>query len=86
MGYQIQFTPQAQRQLRRLSQDLQARIAVHIDALSQNPRPPGCKKLQGEDKLWRIRIGDYRVIYTIEDSTKTVDVTRIAHRKEVYEP
>jgi mRNA interferase RelE/StbE len=62
------------------------RIAGRIEKLAANPRPGGCKKLKGGVNEWRIRIGDYRVIYTIEDTTKTVDVTRIAHRKEVYQP
>jgi mRNA interferase RelE/StbE len=48
-------------------------------------RPPGCKKLKGGDKEWRIRVGDYRIVYVIDDTARTVDVTRIAHRREVYE-
>ena len=63
-----------------------ARIAGRIEKLAANPRPSGCKKLKGGVNEWRIRIGDYRVIYTVEDSTRAVEVTRIAHRKEVYEP
>jgi mRNA interferase RelE/StbE len=59
-------------------------IAGRIEKLADNPRPSGCKKLRGGANEWRIRIGDYRVVYTIEDNTKTVDVTRIAHRKEAY--
>jgi mRNA interferase RelE/StbE len=55
-----------------------------IEKLAENPRPSGCKKLKGGVNEWRIRIGDYRVIYAIEDNTKTVDVTRIAHRREAY--
>jgi mRNA interferase RelE/StbE len=61
------------------------RIAERIEKLSHNPRPSGCKKLKGGLGEWRIRIGDYRVVYTIDDRAKAVDVTRIAHRKEVYE-
>ncbi len=49
-----------------------------------NPRPTGCKKLVGGDKQWRLRIGEYRVVYEIDDQAKTVDVTRITHRREVY--
>ena len=49
------------------------------------PRPPGCKKLQGGKNHWRIRVGDYRIVYSIDDTGKTVNITRIAHRSEVYE-
>jgi mRNA-degrading endonuclease RelE of RelBE toxin-antitoxin system len=52
--------------------------------LSSVPRQSGCKKLKGGDKHWRIRIGDYRIVYEIDDEAKIVDVTRIAHRREVY--
>jgi mRNA interferase RelE/StbE len=56
-----------------------------LDALDVNPRPAGCKKLKSYKDQWRIRIGDYRVIYLIDESAKTVTVTRIAHRRKVYE-
>lgn len=56
-----------------------------LERLASAPRPSGCKKLKGGDNEWRIRIGDYRVVYEIDDTAKTVDVTRIAHRREVYE-
>jgi mRNA interferase RelE/StbE len=56
-----------------------------LDTLASNPRPHGCKKLKGGNQEWRIRVGDYRAVYEIDDTAKTVDVTRIAHRREVYE-
>ena len=56
-----------------------------LENLETTPRPPGCKKLKGGDHEWRIRIGDYRIVYVIDDAAKTVDVTRIAHRREVYD-
>jgi mRNA interferase RelE/StbE len=62
-----------------------ARIAPRLENLAANPRPPGCKKLKGGDKEWRIRVGDYRVVYTIDDTRLMVEVTRIRHRSEVYE-
>jgi mRNA interferase RelE/StbE len=61
-----------------------ARVAPRLDNLASNPRPPGCKKLKGGDKEWRIRVGDYRVVYTIDDARLLVEVTRISHRREVY--
>ena len=68
-----------------MSPDVIERILPKIRDLANNPRPPGCKKLHGYKDRWRIRIGDYRVVYAISDTAKRVDVTRIAHRREVYE-
>jgi mRNA interferase RelE/StbE len=56
-----------------------------LENLADNPRPPGCKKLKGGDKEWRIRVGDCRVVYTIDDAKSLVEVTRIRHRSEVYQ-
>jgi mRNA interferase RelE/StbE len=61
------------------------RVVSRLEALAQTPRPTGCKKLRGGDNEWRIRVGDYRAVYEIDDTAQTVDVTRIAHRREVYE-
>jgi len=58
---------------------------ARLEHLASAPRPPGCKKLRGGDKEWRIRVSDYRVVYVIDDTAKTVDVTRIAQRREVYD-
>jgi mRNA interferase RelE/StbE len=62
-----------------------ARVIPRIENLGTNPRPSGCKKLRSAYYEWRIRIGEYRVVYTIDDPKKEVEVTRIAHRREVYE-
>jgi len=83
--YAIVFAASAKRELRDLSPDLIERILPRIRDLAVGPRPPGCKKLHGYKDRWRIRIGDYRVVYTINDTAKIVDVTRIAHRREVYD-
>ena len=61
------------------------RIVPRLEALEFVPRPPGCKKLKGGHNEWRIRIGDYRAVYEIDDTALTVDVTRIAHRSGAYE-
>ncbi|WP_266366381.1 type II toxin-antitoxin system RelE family toxin [Tellurirhabdus rosea] len=61
------------------------RIAKAIDALARQPRPPGCKKLNGVSTLYRIRVGDYRVIYTIRDEQLLVLVIKIGDRKEIYD-
>ena len=62
-----------------------ARIDRKLESLADNPRPAGCKKLKGYKDQWRVRVGDWRVVYIIDDAAKLVSVTRIAHRREVYE-
>ena len=71
--------------MERLSDKLLAYLVSRIDGLVVNPRPFGCKKLRGYKDLWRIRVGDYRIVYIIDDEHKTASVTRVAHRGDVYE-
>jgi mRNA interferase RelE/StbE len=82
--YRIQFAPSASHQLGRLPRIVQRRIAMRIDQLAINPRPRGSIKLAGEDDLYRIRVGKYRVIYVIHDDQLIVLVLRIGHRRDVY--
>ncbi|MFA0752658.1 MAG: hypothetical protein IMHGJWDQ_000418 [Candidatus Fervidibacter sp.] len=84
MSYQVLFTPRAVRDIRRLQPELQQRLLKAIAALGDNPRPQGCEKVRGSDE-WRIRVGDYRVRYRIDDSQHQVIVTRIGHRNEIYD-
>jgi mRNA interferase RelE/StbE len=84
-SYDVVLTASAEKELNKLSGQLIARIVPRFESLASNPRPPGCKKLQGGDREWRIRVGDYRVVYTIDDSKLLVEVTRIRHRSKVYE-
>jgi mRNA interferase RelE/StbE len=63
---------------------LKRRLGAVIDALAANPRPPGCVKLAGEDAVWRVRVGDYRVLYEVHDDRLVVLVIRIAKRSEAY--
>jgi mRNA interferase RelE/StbE len=84
-SHRVVLTSSAEKELKGLSAQLNARIVPRLEALASNPRPPGCKKLKGGDKEWRIRVGDYRVVYTIDDARLLVEVTRIRHRSEVYE-
>ena len=84
MAHTIEFRPGARRDFQRLSPDVQSRLQPHIDTLAQTPRPPGCKKLRGETNLWRVRAGDYRIVYQIHDAVLLVVVVTIAHRREVY--
>jgi mRNA interferase RelE/StbE len=82
--YSVQFAPSAGRDLAALDKPVQRRVAARIDALAENPRPAGVTKLQGEANAWRIRVGDYRILYTIEDRRLVVLVIKIGHRREVY--
>jgi mRNA interferase RelE/StbE len=84
-SYKVALTSSAAKELQKLPNQVVARIFARIESLASNPRPPGCKKLQGGDREWRIRVGDYRVVYTIDDAGSLVEVTRIRHRKDVYE-
>ena len=83
-NYDVALTSTAEKELKTLSSQLVARIVPRLENLVSNPRPPGCKKLSGGDDEWRIRVGDYRVVYTIDDAQLLVEVTRIRHRSEVY--
>jgi mRNA interferase RelE/StbE len=83
-GYTVDFTTGAAKEIRKLDAGARRRILVSIAELVTDPRPEGCKKLAGEQNAWRIRIGDYRVLYEIEDDVLTVTVVRVAHRREVY--
>ncbi len=84
MPYAVEFLPSAQRQLAALPQEARRRIARKIETLRENPRPPGAMLFHAEDRLYRLRIGDYRVIYTIEGRRLVVLVIRIGHRKDIY--
>jgi mRNA interferase RelE/StbE len=84
-NYSIEIKPSAQKELDALDDALFARIDRKILALAANPRPSGCKKLKGYKDLWRIRIGDWRVLYIVDDAAKLVSITRVAHRREAYE-
>jgi mRNA interferase RelE/StbE len=82
--YSLEIKESAEKELDALDSPQFNRIDARILALATNPRPAGCKKLRGYKDQWRIRVGDYRVVYVIDDDSKTVTVTRIAHRREAY--
>lgn len=85
MTYRIEFVKQAAKQLKSLPTEEQQKIKIKIDALANNPRPDGVVKLAGEDALYRIRVGNYRVIYFIQDNQLLVIVLKIGHRRDVYQ-
>ena len=83
--YSLNIKQSAQKELDALDIAAFSRVDAKILMLAENPRPAGCKKLKGYKDLWRIRIGDYRVIYEIEDAVQSVVILRVAHRREVYD-
>jgi mRNA interferase RelE/StbE len=84
MAYAVEFSPSAEREFRKLARQIQRNLRPRIDALANQPRPTGAKKLKGRDDLWRIRVGDYRIVYEIQDRILVVLAVRVAHRREVF--
>jgi mRNA interferase RelE/StbE len=82
--HEVQIERAAEKDLRRLDDQTHDRVVKQIVALGKEPRPPGSKKLSGTTNDWRIRVGDYRVLYEIADSIRVVRVYRVRHRREVY--
>jgi mRNA interferase RelE/StbE len=84
MRYTTEFTTSAAREFRALDRQTQRRIATKIAVLSEDPLPPGVKKLQGEPDHWRLRAGDFRIIYRIDGRRVVIVIVKIGHRREVY--
>ena len=82
--FRILLERRAEKDLARLSPSVHDLVITAIQALVTNPRPPGCRKLTASQHDWRIRVGDYRVIYEIADKSRVVRVNRVRHRREVY--
>jgi len=85
MSYRIEVTPRAQKDLKALPVRERQRVADQIDALQADPRPPGCKKLEGKEDFYRIRVGDYRVVYLVKEEVLRILIVRVGDRKEIYE-
>jgi mRNA interferase RelE/StbE len=83
--YSVEVKPVARKELEALPDPVLARVVRKLESLADVPRPAGCKKLKGFKDQWRIRIGDWRVVYLIDEAVKLVSILRIAHRREVYE-
>jgi len=83
--YRVLIKPSAAKDLDRLPINVAARIATRIESLARIPRPAGVKKLEGEPTRWRIRVSDWRVIFTIDDGRRVVDVIYVRHRSKAYE-
>ena len=84
-NYSVQVKPSARKELEGLPDNVLVRVVQKLESLGHAPRPTGCKKLKGYKDQWRVRVGDWRVVYLIDDATKLISITRIAHRREVYE-
>jgi mRNA interferase RelE/StbE len=82
--YVITFARSARKELENLDTLIVNRIFPKIETLAKEARPAGCRKLQGEKNLWRIRIGDYRVIYAVYESERRVDIIVVRHRSKAY--
>ena len=86
MAYSVRIRPTAQRQIKKLSRSVQARIVRRLEQLTADPRPRGVEKLTAKDNLYRLREGDYRIIYQIRDQELSVLVVKVAHRRNAYRP
>lgn len=84
MSYSINILRRSQKELSDLSQEIYPKICEALRSLAENPRPTGCLKLKGREG-WRIRVGNYRILYKIDDQEKIVTIVHIGHRRDVYE-
>jgi mRNA interferase RelE/StbE len=84
VAYRLELSPRARRDLKKLPARVRERLTGHIDALADSPRPSGVVKLEAEANTYRIRVGDYRVLYEIHDQVLVVIVLKVADRKEAY--
>lgn len=84
MTYSVKVSPAAAKQLRKLDPPARRRIQAAIDLLAENPRPPTATQLVGGAGEWRVRTGDYRIIYEVHDTVLVVLVLRVGHRREIY--
>jgi len=82
--YSVSLRRSAVKDMRRLDAKIQARVLRAMESLANDPRPDGCKKLQGSDDAWRIRVGDWRVIYAVDDDAFVVAVEHVRHRSDAY--
>lgn len=85
MTYKIEFSPAAARQLRKLDGSARRRVQAAVELLADEPRPTGAKKLVGGDGEWRVRTGDYRIVYEIYDGVLLVLVLAVGHRRDIYQ-
>jgi mRNA interferase RelE/StbE len=85
MTYQVQVVPAAVRQLGKLDPPARRRVQAAIELLAEEPRPSGAKKLVGGDGEWRVRTGDYRIVYEVHDAVLVILVVAVGHRRDIYQ-
>jgi mRNA interferase RelE/StbE len=83
--YSVKITSRAEGELKRLDRPVKNRVVTAILALASDPRPPGCLKVRSAEGVWRIRVGDWRIGYEIDDSLQEVVVIKVGHRSEFYQ-
>jgi mRNA interferase RelE/StbE len=84
MTYRVTMTATAVKERKRLDATSRKRVDAALKGLLENPRPSGAKKLSGSQHDWRIRVGDYRILYEVDDEGRLITIWRIAHRREAY--
>jgi mRNA interferase RelE/StbE len=84
MTYTVEIRPAAARQLKKLTRVVQAQVIQQLEELELDPRPPDVKKLSGKNNLYRVRVGEYRIVYEIQDAVLLVLVLAVGHRREIY--
>ena len=83
--YRVTISKVAGRELRHFSKNIIEKLYTKMQSLSDNPRPHGCTKLEGYDEsLWRVRVGDYRIVYSVDDVICIVDIRHVGNRKDIY--
>jgi mRNA interferase RelE/StbE len=83
--YAVVLARSARKELEALGPPTIGRVIARIELLAANPRPAGSRKLRGSRNLWRVRVGDYRIVYGVDDRSRVVDIIRVRHRREAYE-
>lgn len=83
-SYSVQIARRAGKALAALPRPQQQRVRAAIDLLTETPRPPGCVAMAGEKSTYRVRVGDYRIVYSVIDDILVIQVVRVGHRREVY--
>jgi mRNA interferase RelE/StbE len=84
LAYRIEFAPRAVRDFKSLDGSIRGRIARRIEGLAENPYPQGIRRIEGEEELYRLRVGDYRILYQVKAKVLIVLIVSIGHRRDVY--
>ena len=83
-SYSVRFKPSVEKDLRNLPQGIASRVMLRIESLRDNPFPHGCAKLASSEKMYRVRIGNYRIVYEADSTARIVTIHYVRHRREVY--